>query len=335
MKVAKKLVSLFLALVMVLSLSTIAMATGNNKPVATQATSRPSTIQSVTIGDTAAVYQVDGYGNANSPTYDESQVFVRATLPATTIEESLKAQEVIIEMTGDATISGGTLLTSYEDNYEFEDGTYSSEQIEKLNEYFRGTNAETAYLLGRHCGLRINECYGLKWDNVDLENGTIFIDRQEQYQNGLIKLVRLKTKNARRTIYLNETMKTYLSTLAKKRTEDEKNLSSLRQQNQKFITDIDGKMISSTELVNCLPNGKIQTVNSMKFHSREIKRLGIADFKFHHLRHTYGTRLAEMNTPEYLLCNQMGHGKIETTHQYYIAISKNGIKTLQDNLNRL
>lgn len=212
---------------------------------------------------------------------------------------------------------------------------YSSEQIEKLDEYFRGTNAETAYLLGRHCGLRINECYGLKWDNVDLENGTIFIDRQEQYQNGLIKLVRLKTKNARRTIYLNETMKTYLSTLAKKRTEDEKNLSSLRQQNQKFITDIDGKMISSTELVNCLPNGKIQTVNSMKFHSREIKRLGIADFKFHHLRHTYGTRLAEMNTPEYLLCNQMGHGKIETTHQYYIAISKNGIKTLQDNLNRL
>lgn len=34
---------------------------------------------------------------------------------------------------------------------------YSSEQIEKLDEYFRGTNAETAYLLGRHCGLRINE----------------------------------------------------------------------------------------------------------------------------------------------------------------------------------
>lgn len=39
---------------------------------------------------------------------------------------------------------------------------YSPEQIERLDEYFRGTNAETAYLLGRHCGLRINECYGLK-----------------------------------------------------------------------------------------------------------------------------------------------------------------------------
>lgn len=112
MKVAKKLVSLFLALVMVLSLSTIAMATGNNKPVATQATSRPSTIQSVTIDGTAAVYQVDGYGNPNSPTYDNSQVFIRATLPAVTIEENLKSLEVKINMSGSSRITGGTLQSA-------------------------------------------------------------------------------------------------------------------------------------------------------------------------------------------------------------------------------
>lgn len=220
-----------------------------------------------------------------------------------------------------------------DDDLEIE--AYSPEELAKLDAYFHGTNAETAYLLGRYCGLRINECYGLKWANVDLEAGTIYIDRQEQYQNGLIKLVRLKTRNARRTIYLNDTMKNYLSTLAQQRKDDEKHLALQRQQNQKFITDIDGKMVSSTEMVNCLPDGKIQTVNSMKFHSKEIKRLGIVDFKYHHLRHTYGTRLAEMNTPEYLLCNQMGHGKIQTTHQYYIAISKEGIKTLQNNINHL
>jgi len=220
-----------------------------------------------------------------------------------------------------------------DDDLEIE--AYSPEKLSELDAYFRGTNAETAYLLGRYCGLRINECYGLKWSNVDLTTGTIYIDRQEQYQNGIIKLVRLKTKNARRTIYLNDTMITYLTSLAQKRAEDESRFSVQRKQNQKFITDIDGKLISSTEMVNCLSDGKIQTVNSMKFHSKEIKRLGIVDFKYHHLRHTYGTRLAEMNTPEYLLCNQMGHGKIQTTHQYYIAISKEGIKTLQNNINQL
>lgn len=62
---------------------------------------------------------------------------------------------------------------------------YEREQVKALEEYFTGTNAETAYLLGCYCGLRINECYGLKWENVDLVHGTITIDRQMQYQEGL------------------------------------------------------------------------------------------------------------------------------------------------------
>ncbi len=46
---------------------------------------------------------------------------------------------------------------------------FSREKRALWDEYFKGTNAETAYLLGRYCGLHINECFGLKWANVDLE----------------------------------------------------------------------------------------------------------------------------------------------------------------------
>ena len=59
---------------------------------------------------------------------------------------------------------------------------FSKEELLILDDYFKGTNAETAYLLGRYCGLRINEAFGLQWDHVDLEAGTILIDRQMQYQ---------------------------------------------------------------------------------------------------------------------------------------------------------
>ena len=83
---------------------------------------------------------------------------------------------------------------------------FSRDEVNRLDDYFRDTNAETAYLLGRNCGLRINECYGLKWDHIDLEKGTILIDRQMQYQEGLVKLVSLKTRNARRTIYMNSAL---------------------------------------------------------------------------------------------------------------------------------
>ena len=212
---------------------------------------------------------------------------------------------------------------------------FSREELVLLDDYFKGTNAETAYLLGRYCGLRINEAFGLKWENVDLENGTIIIDRQMQYQDGLIKLVSPKTRNSKRTIFLCPTLQEHLKKKFQQRAEDEKQFAELRKQKTRFIDDLDGRKIPSTDLVNCLPDGTLQTVNSMKYPSREIKaKLGI-NFKYHFLRHTYGTLMAEMNTPTHLLCNQMGHGHIHTTQRYYIAVSKSGIEILQGNLNCL
>ena len=212
---------------------------------------------------------------------------------------------------------------------------FSRAELAVLDEYFKGTNTETAYLLGRYCGLRINECFGLKWSNVDIAHGKITIDRQMQYQNGLIKLVCLKTRNARRVVYMNNKLKVYFQELAQRRAQDEVQYAALRRQNQRFIEDMDGKQISSTELVNCLYDGKIQTVNSMKYPTREIKSRFHINFKYHYLRHTYGILMAEKNTPTHLLCNQMGHGNIHVTQRYYIALSKTGIEILKDNLNQL
>ena len=212
---------------------------------------------------------------------------------------------------------------------------FSRDEIVLLDDYFRGTNAETAYLLGKFCGLRINECYGLKWDHVDLAEGSISIDRQMQYQEGLIKLVPVKTRNGKRKIYLSSKMQDYLVSLAEQRQKDIESMAAVREQNQTFISDLDGSRLSSTELVNCLSNGKIQTVNSMKFHSQTVKKeLGI-DFKYHYLRHTYGTRMAELNTPEHLLCAQMGHGNIHVTQLYYLAVTKTGVDVLKEKINQL
>lgn len=212
---------------------------------------------------------------------------------------------------------------------------FSHEQLSLLDQFFKGTNAETAYLLGRYCGLRINECFGLKWENVDLENGTITIDRQMQYQDSIIRLIAPKTRNSNRVVYMSYVLKVHLQEKAQQREKDEIQFAAIREQNRRVIEDIDGSKIYSTDMVNCLPNGKIQTVNSMKYPTREIKsKLGIP-FKFHYLRHTYGTLMAEMNTPTHLLCNQMGHGNIHVTQKYYIAISKSGIEILQGNLNKL
>lgn len=213
--------------------------------------------------------------------------------------------------------------------------TFSDEQMIILSEYFQGTNAETAFMLGKYCGLRINECYGLKWCNIDFEQGIIKIDRQMQYQEGVIKLVPLKTRNAKREIVMAEPLKQYLSQAKAHRDEIAHSLAEQREQNETFLMDMGKKKISSLELVNSLDNGKIQTVNSMKYHSQKIKAQHSILFKYHYLRHTYGTKLALMNTPMHILCNQMGHASSNVTQKYYLGTSKEGLKLLRNNLNQI
>lgn len=213
--------------------------------------------------------------------------------------------------------------------------SFSVEETDKLDKYFKGTNAETAYMLGRYCGLRINECYGLKWSNIDFDNNLIHIEHQMQYHEGLIKLLPLKTRNARRSVYMNSKLKAHLLKVKKEVEAYKVTHIKVRAQNQTMITDENGKLFSSLLLVNSLVNGKLQTVNSMKYHTRKIKdTLGI-DFKYHYLRHTYGTRLAEQNMPSHLLCNQMGHASGRVTEKYYIALSKRGTDIIKDKLERL
>ena len=213
--------------------------------------------------------------------------------------------------------------------------TFSDEQMIILSEYFKDTNAEIAFMLGKYCGLRINECYGLKWCNVDFDKDIIKIDRQMQYQNGVIKLVSLKTRNARRDIVMATPLKEYLLSLKRHRDKIMVELTEQREQNQTMLSDMGKETISSLELVNSLDEGKIQTVNSMKYHTQKIKAQHGIIFKYHYLRHTYGTRLALMNTPMHILCNQMGHASSNVTQKYYLGNSKQGVDILRANLNSM
>ena len=212
---------------------------------------------------------------------------------------------------------------------------FSKEELKIMDKYFHGKSVETAYIIGKYSGLRIAECYGLTWDCIDLENGIITVEKQMKTQEGLVKLLPLKTVNARRKVYMNTELKTYLTNLKEKIQEYEVIYAAQRQQNEMFILNVDETKISSLELVNTLPNGKIQTEWAIKHHARPLREHYKIDFKFHTLRHTYGTTLAMLNTPSHVLANQMGHGKNSSALKYYLAMSKEGIDELKSNLERL
>lgn len=212
---------------------------------------------------------------------------------------------------------------------------YTKEEMKTMDEYFKGKNVETAYIIGKHSGLRLAECYGLTWDCIDFEEGIIYVEKQMKTQEGLVKLMPLKTINTRRKVYMSTELKDYLRDLKDKIKEYEVIYAAQRQQNEMYILNVDETKISSLELVNTLPTGKIQTEWAIKHHARPLKENYNIEFKFHNLRHTYGTNLALLNTPAHILSNQMGHSKSSTAHKYYLAVSDKSIETLKENLDRM
>lgn len=211
---------------------------------------------------------------------------------------------------------------------------YNREEMRQLDDFFRGSTVETAYMIGKFCGLRINETFGLKWDHVCFEGGYIKIDRQQQYVNGILSLVKPKTKNAYRDVIMPQALIRHLLLLKSELAALSPHERQKRELRARRIIDVDGSVISATELVNCSLDGTLYTRNSFKYHARELKKRGI-EFRYHNLRHTYGSRMANAGVPQHLLLKMMGHGSITVTQQYYLGINDEGIDIIKKKLEEM
>ena len=93
-----------------------------------------------------------------------------------------------------------------------------------------------------------------------------------------------------------------------------------------FITDRLTKnkevYMEITDFVNVKPNGEMLSTNSIKFLSKIIKGELKIDFKFHNLRHTYATILAESGISPRYVQEMLGHAKLEFTLKYYTHVTE-------------
>ena len=99
---------------------------------------------------------------------------------------------------------------------------FSREELVLLDDYFKGTNAETAYLLGRYCGLRINEAFWPEMGKCRFGERHNYHRQANAVSGCLIKLVSPKTRNSKRTIFLCPTLQEHLKKKFQQRVEDEK-----------------------------------------------------------------------------------------------------------------
>lgn len=171
------------------------------------------------------------------------------------------------------------------------------------------------FVLALGSGLRLGELMALKWEDVDLENNIINVNRaisqiskvgKDGSRTWSILEHPPKTKSSIRTIPIPSTVKEVLKTHKKQQNKEKLKHGELYQ---------DNRLIFCTELGNY-----IDTRNLTRSYARALAKADIEHKKFHSMRHTYATRLFESNVPIKTVQALMGHSDITTTMNIYTHV---------------
>jgi len=201
---------------------------------------------------------------------------------------------------------------------------------------FETTHSITAFKIGRATGVRCGECYGLLWNDIDWENHTISINRQMVYEDKMWTLRNTKTKAAIRVIDLQDEIYFYLKNLREKQLQQKSDLGVAYKINRIGVDMGRNKpkeIREDLELINIKSNGELLTPDSEKFLGRISRKELSVNFKYHNLRHTHASWLAEHNVPAIVAKRRLGHSKEETTMRYYQHITVGMKNDLLDKLN--
>lgn len=183
------------------------------------------------------------------------------------------------------------------------------EQETQLLDAATGTCMELPVLLGLRFGLRMGECLGLKWSDVDVLAREIRVRQQSQYVKGKGNtFTDPKSRQGARTLPIPDGL---LSVLAAAKS-------------------------SSDSIFVCLKNGRLISSKKASSLFREValaagfaKETGIPTH--HDLRSTFLTRLANhanggIGVKPHVLMAIAGHSNIQTTMKYYIRASTDDLR---------
>lgn len=198
---------------------------------------------------------------------------------------------------------------------------YTEKEIAQIEEVFKRGNCYTAFLIGFYLGVRISECFGLRFSDFNWQERTMRIRCQMGYDEGCYHIGPVKTLTSVREIYIPDVLFAHLEEveLEQERTRNS-NPDAWKATEVVLDRTIDGVVgrIVGGNFINRKKNGELLTPNSIKPWVNAVKKETGIDFKYHSLRKTHATMMANANTPAIELMHRLGHKKYETTLAYYI-----------------
>ena len=167
---------------------------------------------------------------------------------------------------------------------------------ESLGTFFeeaRRSGVFELYYIDLATGLRRGELLGLKWSDVDLEKGIIYVRRQILRQNGEVVEAPLKTKNSYRSIAIGA--------------DAIKVLKGMEQRDEYVFPSPYGGPMSPDSVLHMF--------------QRVLKRAGLERIRFHDLRHTFSVLALQNGVDVKTLSAMLGHYSAGFTLDTYTHVT--------------
>ena len=186
--------------------------------------------------------------------------------------------------------------------------TLPAEQLASFLREAKESGVFEMYYIELATGLRRGELLGLKWEDLDLEQGTLRVQRQVSRINGEVVEAPLKTKNSYRTLSIGSDA-----------------VEILRDQRSKI----------AGEYVFPSPNGgPISPDSVLHMLHRVLERAGLPKIRFHDLRHTFSTLALQSGVDIKTVSGMLGHYSAGFTLDTYAhvttAAQKEAAKTMSN-----
>jgi integrase len=149
-------------------------------------------------------------------------------------------------------------------------------------------------------GMRKGETLGLRWCDIDLDNGFIYVRQQIGRINGSIKAWDLKTTNSRRDLPLNERVRSALIEHARK----------------SGITPQTMKTNKSTVVVSKVGT-PLEPRNLARCFDNLCEKVGLPRIKIHAMHHTAATLMKDLDVHTKDVQLMLGHANPSTTTAIY------------------
>ena len=175
----------------------------------------------------------------------------------------------------------------------------SKSEQEKLCQYVMGKTDSTklCVLLSYYTGLRIGEICGLKWEDIDVANGFLQVNRTVQriYENKATKLIITspKSRSSARVIPIPQFL--------------QKIIAHHKTFNSAYV-------LSGTE--------KLIEPRTLQYRFKSLlKKANLPSINYHALRHMFATNCIELGFDVKTLSEILGHATVETTLNRYVHSS--------------